>query len=256
MRSWQALTLDIVRAEQRHHVLPRGEGLSEVDDTLASAPIPVSSEASALVPPSSAPAGVADTAGLLARKRPAGGLDGPVIPDADKQRLAVLAKVQGVRSAARHIAAQASVPASPAGSNGHVAAAPMPARKRRVDIDQIGSHSPQASLAFVEQLTPSLQQQRRAMAVETGTQSSYQQMAVRMDGQMLGSVAFQVSEQREMLVHLGQILDLFEDRFDKAQFARLRSADNSERFLSVDQLASAGVQIRYNAAYDELIIVS
>ena len=94
------------------------------------------------------------------------------------------------------------------------------------------------------------------MAVETGTQSSYQQMAVRMDGQMLGSVAFQVSEQREMLVHLGQILDLFEDRFDKAQFARLRSADNSERFLSVDQLASAGVQIRYNAAYDELIIVS
>ena len=178
------------------------------------------------------------------------------MPDADKQRLAMLAKVQGVRSAARQVAAQASVPASPAASTSHAPAAPVPMRKRRVDIDQIGSHSPQASLAFVDQLTPSLQQQRQAMAMQTDTQSSHQKMAVRMDGQVLGSVNFQVSEQREMLVHLGQILDLFEDRFDKAQFARLRSADNSERFLSVDQLALAGVQIRYNAAYDELIIAS
>ncbi|EDL48753.1 hypothetical protein ED21_23521 [Erythrobacter sp. SD-21] len=79
-------------------------------------------------------------------------------------------------------------------------------------------------------------------------------MAVRMDGREVGAVPFQVNGDRTISVHLGQVLDLFEDRFDPTEFAGLRNAKASEEFVTLKQLVSAGIELRYDPVYDEIVV--
>lgn len=113
-----------------------------------------------------------------------------------------------------------------------------PSRNGKVDIEQI---APARPLAYVDQITPISRQER---------------MAVRMDGEQIGAVQFQVLKDRTISVHLGQILDLFESKFEEERFARLRSAPSSQKFVTLERLSDAEIQVRYDAVYDELVISS
>lgn len=70
----------------------------------------------------------------------------------------------------------------------------------------------------------------------------------------MGTVAFQVTSDRSISVHLGQVLDLFENRFEDARFAQLRNATSASKFVDISRIADAGISIRYDAVYDELVI--
>ena len=106
----------------------------------------------------------------------------------------------------------------------------------RVSVQQIGDS---VASAFVDQISPA---------------PANASMQVRMAGAALGKGAFQVNDQREILVHVGQVLDLFEDGMSRSEFARLRASDNAGEFVSLERLNAAGINMRYSAAYDELQI--
>lgn len=107
---------------------------------------------------------------------------------------------------------------------------------QKADIEQI---APPSRVAFVDQLTKSASEQR---------------MAVRLEGVTIGTVAFQVTPERAISVHLGHVLDLFEDRFDEVRFAQLRGAEEAAAYISLDRFADAGIPVRYDPVYDELVI--
>lgn len=198
--------------------------------------------------------GSADVPNSLLRTKPVKSASG----DEANQQVRIMAAVQGQNFAAaasapmrRNLESSGAPEISSHGlaaegqsrslSTGSLAENALPARamstrKRKVDIDQISSSS---QLAYVEQLTRSHSQQR---------------MAVRVDGNEMGTVAFQVTPGRSISVHLGQVLDLFENRFEDARFAQLRNASSAEKFVEISRIADAGISIRYDAVYDELVI--
>lgn len=78
-------------------------------------------------------------------------------------------------------------------------------------------------------------------------------MAVRSGNEVIGQVQFQVSA-AGIGVHIGQVLDLFRDRMDGTQFARLRGSQAAQTFVSLDKVRSAGVPLDYDPVYDELVL--
>ncbi|WP_156787403.1 hypothetical protein [Erythrobacter sp. SD-21] len=182
----------------------------------------------------------------------------------ESERVAILAKVQGERSARAAIARQAirapgntatglagtasvqsrlgrhDPPHRPTAEAAVNRAAPPTSSTRgrtsKAEIEQIATS---ASLAYIDQITQPAFKKR---------------MAVRMDGREVGAVPFQVNGDRTISVHLGQVLDLFEDRFDPTEFAGLRNAKASEEFVTLKQLVSAGIELRYDPVYDEIVV--
>ncbi len=80
-------------------------------------------------------------------------------------------------------------------------------------------------------------------------------LAVRQGKAIIGAVQIQMSDSR-ISVHMGQVLDMFETRMDKAQFAALRASRAAEQFVSLERLRAAGVPLTYSAAYDELVLAA
>lgn len=78
-------------------------------------------------------------------------------------------------------------------------------------------------------------------------------LAVRQGDRVLGEVGFQVSDGR-IAVHVGQVLDLFEDRMEDARFAALRGSQAAQQFVALETIRQAGVPLRYDAVYDELVL--
>ncbi|MGN6497050.1 MAG: hypothetical protein ACTHK5_06880 [Tsuneonella sp.] len=104
--------------------------------------------------------------------------------------------------------------------------------------------------AYVPQITDG---GREAYIAQLGIDSSPVRMAVRMDGKVLGKVAFQVAD-GEVSVRVGQVLDLFESGFDAERFAALRSSAAADQFVSLERIQRAGVPLHYDPVYDELVL--
>jgi hypothetical protein len=116
-----------------------------------------------------------------------------------------------------------------------LAAAAHPIEDRGVYIPQITESARAAYIAQVDAAAPG------------------QRLAVRAGDQVLGSIQFQVAD-GVVSVDIGQVLDLFEGRFDSARFAALRGSQSAQSFVSLKRLQAAGIPLEYNAAYDELTL--
>lgn len=81
------------------------------------------------------------------------------------------------------------------------------------------------------------------------------QLVARVDGRVAGKFDFRQDGQT-ILVRLGSIVDLLEDRFAPDQFERFASAAASNSYLSIAQLNAAGVPLSYDPVYDEFNIGS
>jgi hypothetical protein len=104
--------------------------------------------------------------------------------------------------------------------------------------------------AYVPQITDA---GREAYIAQLGVDTSPTRMAVRMDGKVLGKVAFQVAD-GHVSVRVGQVLDLFESGFDTARFAALRGSTAADQFVSLERIQRAGVPLHYDPVYDELVL--
>lgn len=106
----------------------------------------------------------------------------------------------------------------------------------KVAIEQISAPT---QIAYIDQIAP-----------PTTTQS----LPVRVAGESLGTVAFQVNADRQITVNIAQVLDLFADRFSAEEYALLRGSAASRQFVSLETINAAGIDIHYDAVYDELVM--
>jgi hypothetical protein len=106
------------------------------------------------------------------------------------------------------------------------------------------------SPAYVSQISDGV---RTAYIGQLELSGRGQRLAFRSGQNVLGEVEYN-NAGGELSVHVGQVLDLFEDRMDPVRFAQLRSSPASHEFVSLERLRSLGVPIEYDAAYDELVL--
>jgi hypothetical protein len=110
------------------------------------------------------------------------------------------------------------------------------------------THPLEDSEVYIPQISQSA---RAAYIAQVDGAAPGQRLAVRAGDTVLGTVQFQVTD-GVVSVNIGQVLDLFEGRFDSARFAELRESQAAQSFVSLDELQGAGIALEYNAAYDEL----
>lgn len=91
--------------------------------------------------------------------------------------------------------------------------------------------------------------ERLAMLVDAPTQ-----MTLRIGRSALGKVDFRVTETHTIDVRVAGLLDLLASRYDADEFARLRSSAAADAYVSFDQLRALGLNVHYDAVYDELRI--
>jgi hypothetical protein len=90
---------------------------------------------------------------------------------------------------------------------------------------------------------------RAALLAEAPTR-----MMLRIGGSALGKVDFRMTDARTIDVKLSGLLDLLAGHYDAGEFARLRNSAAADAFVSFDQLRALGLNVRYDAVYDELRI--
>ncbi len=81
-----------------------------------------------------------------------------------------------------------------------------------------------------------------------------ERLTVRIDGVAVGEVAVAITDTRAMAVQLGDLLDVVATRMAPDQYERLRGSPAIASFVTLDRLREAGIPMRYDAAYDELLL--
>lgn len=144
-------------------------------------------------------------------------------------------------------------------------AAAMPAL-RPVDIEQIAgsdTRSPQiaqldgpedrrfAEKAQVAQLSVPLAVERELALLQ---EEAPAEVAVRFGDRAIGMVAIRVSQINTVDVQLAGLLEVMADRFAPEEFARLRDSAAAGTYVPLDELRAAGLGLRYDPVYDELVV--
>ncbi len=94
------------------------------------------------------------------------------------------------------------------------------------------------------ELTPDARAQYLALAPE--------QLTLRIGETAAGKVAVTMGDDATMAVQLAGLIDALSDRLGPTQFERLRESSAADTFVTLAQLRSEGIPLRYDAAYDEL----
>ncbi len=77
------------------------------------------------------------------------------------------------------------------------------------------------------------------------------QLDARVNGVLTGSVDFQQLE-GTIAIRLGSVVDMLHDRFAVSELDRISGAGALDSFVTLTQLQSAGIPIRYDPIYDEV----
>lgn len=81
-------------------------------------------------------------------------------------------------------------------------------------------------------------------------------IAVQLDGNLAGSVPLKIGSDRNVSVQLTELLALLRDRMDPQLLEWLSSAYSVNSHISFDQLRSAGIDVRYDAANDIVVMAT
>jgi hypothetical protein len=148
--------------------------------------------------------------------------------------------------------------------------APVLAVLRPVDVEQIaqaGEQSPE--IAQIDDPEPASALPERAEKTQIAQLSvpraverelallqedAPAEVAVRFGDRTVGKVAIRVSQINTIDVQLSGLLDVMADRFTPEAFARLRNSSAADSYVSLDQLRAAGLGLRYDPIYDELVV--
>lgn len=131
---------------------------------------------------------------------------------------------------------------------------------RPVDIEQIAvpgtslyapDESAMARKAQIAQLSVPYAVERELALLQEDAPA---EVALRLGDRTLGKVAVRVSQINTIDVQLSGLLDLVADRFAPEEFARLRGSAAAESYVPLDQLRAVGLGLRYDPAYDELVV--
>lgn len=67
-------------------------------------------------------------------------------------------------------------------------------------------------------------------------------------------VAIRISQINTVDVQLAGLLEMMADRFAPEEFARLRDSAAAGTYVPLDELRAAGLGLRYDPVYDELVV--
>ena len=79
---------------------------------------------------------------------------------------------------------------------------------------------------------------------------------LQLNGGLVGKVPLKIGADRNVSVHLPELLALLQDRMDPQMHRWLGSAYNVNSHISFEQLRSAGVDVRYDAANDIVVMAT
>lgn len=78
-------------------------------------------------------------------------------------------------------------------------------------------------------------------------------LSVREAGLIVGQFEFRDDGQK-IRVKLESVLAVFADRFDPAEYERLANSPAAQDFVEIERLSSAGLGMRYDPVYDEIVM--
>lgn len=79
-------------------------------------------------------------------------------------------------------------------------------------------------------------------------------LTVRIDGVAVGKVGVAITDTRAVAVQLGDLLDIVAARMAPDRYEQLRQSPATASLVTLDRLREAGISMRYDAAYDELLL--
>lgn len=79
-------------------------------------------------------------------------------------------------------------------------------------------------------------------------------LTVRLDGVAVGKVGVAITDTRAVAVQLGDLLDIVAERMPPDRYEQLRQSPATAALVTLDRLREAGISLRYDAAYDELLL--
>jgi hypothetical protein len=148
--------------------------------------------------------------------------------------------------------------------------APAPIALRPVDIAQIAdSNEPSSQIAQIDppgaapddvaiaekaqmaQLSVSSAVERELALLQEDAPS---EVAVRLGDRAIGKVAIRISQINTIDVQLSGLLDVMADSFAPEEFTRLRNSAAAGTYVPLDELRAAGLGLRYDPVYDELVV--
>lgn len=138
--------------------------------------------------------------------------------------------------------------------------APAAVALRPVDIEQIAQPEVAGTMlddpAFTEKAQIAQLSVPRAVERELALlqEDAPAEVAVRLGDRTLGKVAVRVSQINTIDVQLAGLLELVADRFEPEEFARLRGSAAADSYVPLDRLRAVGLGVRYDPAYDELVV--
>ena len=94
-----------------------------------------------------------------------------------------------------------------------------------------------------------------APVLSSSNQGGITHLSVREAGLIVGQFEFR-DDGRKIRVKLASVLAVFADRFEPAEYERLANSPAAQDFVDIERLSKAGLGMRYDPVYDEIVMKS
>ena len=81
-------------------------------------------------------------------------------------------------------------------------------------------------------------------------------MPVRVNGENFGKLTMHIAPDDRISLHLKELVSMFEQQLDPELVTALRAAPSIDEFVSFERLRAAGIDIRYDAANNQVILAA
>ena len=81
-------------------------------------------------------------------------------------------------------------------------------------------------------------------------------MPVRVNGEQLGRLTMHIAPDDQISLHLKELVSMFEQQLDPQLVSALKSSPSIDEFVSFERLRAAGIDIRYDAASNQVILAA
>lgn len=81
-------------------------------------------------------------------------------------------------------------------------------------------------------------------------------MPVKVNGERLGALTMHIAPDDEISLHLKELVSMFEEQLDPQLVNALKASPSIDEFVSFERLRAAGINIRYDAASNHVILAA
>ena len=78
------------------------------------------------------------------------------------------------------------------------------------------------------------------------------QLPVQVDGEAIGQLTMHVVPNQPVALHLKELVSLFDAQIEPEALAALNASSSIDQYITFERLREAGIDIRYDAARDQI----